>query len=138
MTKQEFIDLLNKDLSLEYAAAVQYVQHAAKITGAEYQTMQRELIVHANEEIGHAVSLADHIAGMGGEPTFDIGPRETDKDSKVMLEQDLKGEIDAVNRYKARVAQAEQLGEYGVKRALEDILIMEMEHEKDLKMALGL
>ncbi|KKQ70642.1 MAG: bacterioferritin [Candidatus Peregrinibacteria bacterium GW2011_GWC2_39_14] len=138
MTKQEFIDLLNKDLSLEYAAAVQYIQHAAKMTGAQYQTIQKELIIHANEEIGHAISLADHIANMGGEPTLDIGPRETDKDSKVMLEQDLKGETDAVNRYKARTAQAEQLGEYGVKRALEDILIMEMEHEKDLKMALGL
>lgn len=138
MTKQEFIDLLNKDLALEYAAAVQYIQHAAKVTGAQYQTIQKELIIHANEEIGHAVSLADHIANMGGEPTLEIGPRETDKDSKVMLEQDLKGETDAVNRYKARIFQAEQLGEYGVKRALEDILIMEMEHEKDLKNALGL
>ncbi|MFA6550507.1 MAG: ferritin-like domain-containing protein [Candidatus Gracilibacteria bacterium] len=138
MTKQEFIDLLNKDLSLEYAAAVQYIQHSAKVTGAQYQSIQKELIIHANEEIGHALSLADHIAYLGGEPTLEIGDRATDPDAKKMLEQDLKGEMDAVNRYKARIAQAEQLAEYGVKRALEDILIMEMEHEKDLKNALGL
>ena len=31
MTKEELIKLLNNDLALEYAAAVQYIQHAAKI-----------------------------------------------------------------------------------------------------------
>ena len=34
VTKQEFINELNKDLEFEYAAAIQYIQHAALITGA--------------------------------------------------------------------------------------------------------
>ena len=59
MTKEELIDLLNKDLTLEYGAAVQYIQHAAKVTGAEFQNIQAELVVHANEEIGHALQLID-------------------------------------------------------------------------------
>lgn len=138
MTKTDLIKLLNNDLALEYAAAIQYIQHAAKITGAEFQTIQKELIVHANEEISHAVQLADQIAYLGGEPTLDVGKRFTASESKKMLQQDLAGEKDAVKRYTARIIQAERLGAYALKRTLEDILIMEQEHEKDLRMALGI
>ncbi|MFH1298999.1 MAG: ferritin-like domain-containing protein, partial [Patescibacteria group bacterium] len=69
MTNEEMIAALNKDLTLEYAAAVQYIQHAAMVTGAKYQAMQKELVVHANEEIGHAILLAEQISGLGGIPT---------------------------------------------------------------------
>lgn len=138
MTKEEIIDLLNKDLSMEYAAAVQYIQHAAKITGAEYQSIQKELIVHANEEIGHANALAEQIAFLEGDPTIEVAERFVSNNSSEMLKQDLDGELDAVKRYKERVSQAEKLGEYGLKRVLEDILIMEEEHARDLQAALGM
>lgn len=138
MTKEEMIDLLNKDLTLEYAAAVQYIQHAALVTGAKYQTMQKELVVHANEEIGHAILLAEQIAGLGGVPTVDVAERHVAEDSTEMLKQDLEGENDAVRRYKERVGQARDMGEFGLARALEDILIMEEEHARDLMAALGM
>ena len=137
MTKDELIVLLNNDLALEYSAAVQYIQHAAKVTGAQYQSIQKELIIHANEEIGHAVTLAGQIAYLGGDPTVNVGERRVSDDTVEMLKQDLAGEQDAVKRYKERVKQAEEIGEYGLKRALEDILIMEEEHARDLSAALG-
>ena len=137
MKKKELLDLLNKDLSLEYAAAVQYIQHSSLVKGAEYQSIQKELIIHANEEIGHAIQLADQIAYLGGVPTVDVGDRHVSENSKKMLEQDLAGEQDAVKRYTARIKQAEEIQEYGLKRALEDILIMEQEHERDLLAALN-
>ena len=138
MTKEELIDLLNKDLTKEYAAAVQYIQHAAKVTGAEFQSIQKELVVHANEEIGHAIVLADQISFLGGDPTVDVDKRYVADDTKEMLKQDLDGELDAVKRYKERITQAEEIGEYGLKRALEDILVMEEEHARDLQAALGM
>ncbi len=138
MTKEELIDLLNKDLAKEYAAAVQYIQHASKVTGAEFQSIQKELVVHANEEIGHAIVLSDQIAFLGGDPTVDVDKRYVADDTKAMLKQDLDGELDAVKRYKERITQAEEIGEYGLKRALEDILIMEEEHARDLQAALGM
>lgn len=138
MSKEEIIDLLNGDLSREYGAAVQYIQHAAKVTGAQYQSIQKELIVHANEEIGHAVILAEQIASLGGDPTVDVADRHVSNDTPEMLKQDLEGELGAVKRYKERIAQANELGEYGLKRALEDILIMEEEHARDLQTALGM
>ena len=138
MEKNELIALLNKDLTMEYSAAIQYIQHAAKITGAQYQSTQKELVIHANEEIGHAIVLAEQIAFLGGDPTIDVAERYVSDDSTEMLKQDLDGELDAVRRYKERVAQAAEIGEYGLKRALEDILIMEEEHARDLQAALGM
>ncbi len=138
VTKEQLIALLNRDLAKEYSALIQYIQHAAAITGPQYGAIQAELIVHSNEEHMHAISLADQIDFMGGVPGVDVGDIHISPDSKVMLEQDLDGELDAIMRYKERVAQAEMLQEYGLRRALEDILMVEEEHARDLQDALDL
>jgi bacterioferritin len=137
ITKKELLDKLNKDLAWEYAALIQYVQHASVITGAEYESIIAELLVHANEEMQHAISLNDQIDFLGGVPAVDVQTIKTSSDSTEMLEQDLEGELDAVNRYKERIAEAESLREYGLRRVLEDILIMEEEHARDLMTVLG-
>ena len=49
-----------------------------------------------------------------------------------MLEQDLWGQDHAITRYKKRIGQAEELKEYGLRRVLEDILIQEEEHKRDI------
>lgn len=132
ITKKKLLEELNKDLEWEYAAAVQYVQHASAITGAQYESIQKELIIHSQEEMMHAVMLSDQIDFLGGVPTVDVEKRETDTDSLTMLKQDLHGEDNAINRYKERISQAEELKEYGLRRVLEDILIQEEEHKRDL------
>jgi bacterioferritin len=137
MTLEKLIEILNKDLEWEYAAAIQYVQHAAVITGAQYESIQKELIVHSQEEMQHAQVLSDQIAYLGGTPTINVEKREISNDNLEMLKQDLAGEEYAITRYKERIAQAEALKEYGLRRAIEDILIMEEEHKKDLMMAIG-
>lgn len=137
ISKEQFIEELNKDLEWEYAAAVQYVQHAATITGPEYEAIAKELVVHSNEEMGHAVTLSDIICDLGGTPTIDVERREISDVAKEMLEQDLWGENNAITRYKERIEQAEELGEYGIRRQLEDILVMEEEHKRDVVDALG-
>lgn len=134
---EEMLALLNKDLEWEYQALVQYIQHAATITGAAYGDIQKELLIHANEEHLHAVSLADWINTLGGFPTAEIERRETSREVATMLQQDLGGEEYAIARYKERIRQAEEMQEYGLRRALEDILIVEEEHRRDLLSALG-
>ena len=137
ITKEELLDKLNKDLAWEYAALIQYVQHASVLTGAEYESFIAELQVHANEEMQHAISLSDQIDFLGGVPAVDVETIEVSPDSTQMLEQDLAGELHAIERYKERIAQAESLREYGLRRVLEDILIMEEEHARDLMTVLG-
>jgi bacterioferritin len=137
ITKEELLQNLNADLAWEYAALIQYVQHASVITGAEYESIIAELLVHANEEMQHAISLSDQIDFLGGVPAVDVETIEVSPDSTQMLEQDLAGELYAIERYKERIAQAESLREYGLRRVLEDILIMEEEHARDLMTVLG-
>jgi bacterioferritin len=138
LTKQQLIKELNKDLEWEYAAAIQYVQHAAVMTGPEYEGTIKELVIHANEEVAHAVTVAEQVSFLGGTPTIDVEKIEVAKDSKTMLKQDLWGEDNAIARYKERIGQAEALGEYGLRRILEDILMQEEEHKRDIQTALGL
>ena len=135
--KEQFIAGLNKALEWEYAAAVQYVQHAAMITGPEYDSIAKELIIHSNEEMVHAVSVSTMITDLGGIPSVDVEKREISGDSKTMLEQDLAGEELAISMYKALIKQAENLNEYGIRRGLEDILLDEEEHRRDILSSLG-
>lgn len=137
INKEKLVELLNMDLALEYAAAIQYIQHAAVMTGAQFGDIIKELRVHASEEIAHAITLADQIDFLRGTPTVDIGKIKTSKDSITMLEQDLEGEEDAIARYKVRIEQAEELKEFALAQQLRSILAVEQEHAMDLYQALG-
>lgn len=137
LTKEELIAELNNDLAKEFQALIQYVQHAAVITGPNYDAIAKELVIHSNEEHLHAVSLSNQIDFLGGIPSVDVAEVHVSADSKIMLEQDLEGELDAIARYRERIAQAEMLQEYGLRRALEDILIIEEEHARDLQTVLN-
>jgi bacterioferritin len=88
--------------------------------------------------MGHAVQVSTIICDLGGTPVIDVEERKVSGDSKVMLEQDLAGEELAISRYKKRIEQARELGEHGISRILEDILMMEEEHRRDIMNSLGL
>jgi bacterioferritin len=137
INKKKLIELLNLDLTLEYSAAIQYIQHAAVMTGAQFGDIIKELRIHASEEIAHAITLADQIDFLGGVPTIEVGEIKTSDNNIEMLKQDLEGEEDAIRRYKVRVEQAEELKEFALAQQLRNILAMEQEHAMDLYQALG-
>lgn len=132
-----FVEKLNKALEWEYAAVIQYVQHAAVLTGAQYDAISKELVVHANEELDHAVKVAELIKDFDGVPTINTEKREISPDGKKMLEQDLAGEQIAIDAYKELVQIANELKEFGAAQVLEEILAKEEEHKRDLLGALG-
>ena len=137
ITMKKLLSELNKDLEWEYAAAVQYTQHAATINGPQFDSIQKELLIHAQEEMQHAVMLSEQINFLGGVPTGDVEKRAISPESVEMLKQDLWGEENAIARYKKRIGEAEELKEYGLRRVLEDILIQEEEHKRDITNALA-
>ncbi len=137
VTIQKLVELLNKDLELEYAAGVEYVQHSAVMSGAQYGDIIKELKIHANEEVLHAMILADQIDYLGGSPSVKVGEIHTSEGNDEMLQQDLDGEEDAIRRYKVRVEQTEQLKEFALAQQLRNILAVEQEHAMDIKQALG-
>ncbi len=137
VTIEKLIELLNMDLELEYSAAIQYINHAAVMTGAAYGDIIKEIKIHANEEIQHAMVLADQIDYLRGSPSVNVGKIHTSNDNDEMLQKDLDGEEDAIKRYKMRIEQAEQLKEFALAQQLRTILAMEQEHAMDLRQALG-
>jgi len=134
---QALIDGLNGDLAREYAAAIQYIQHAAMMTGAQYMKITEEMLVHADEEIEHAKQISDRINYLGGVPTVEVVPMKTSSDSAEMIVQDKEFEEEAIRRYKERIKQAKELGDVGTKKILMEILSDEEEHRNDLMVALG-
>ncbi len=137
ITKEHLLDLLNKDLGLEYTAMVQYAQHQGVLKGAMYQSIAKELAVHAQEELQHALILASQIDYLGGIPTVEMPPAKISDDNVTMLQQDLDGENDAIARYITRIGQAEELDLYHLAHQLRNILAVEQEHAMDLEQALG-
>ena len=86
VTIEKLIDLLNDDLELEYSAAIQYINHAAVMTGAAYGDIIKELKIHVNEEIQHAMVLADQIDFLGGKPSVNVGKILTSEQNNGMLQ----------------------------------------------------
>ena len=43
ITQQKLISLLNKDIELEYSAAIQYINHSSVMSGAAYGDIIKEI-----------------------------------------------------------------------------------------------
>jgi bacterioferritin len=137
MDNQDLIDALNGDLSTEFQSIVQYVQHTAVITGAEYLSIIDELKVHLGQELQHAQILAEQIAFLGGTPTTAGAEVPAWTDSRTALKADLQLEEGQLGRYRERFAQANELGLADVAEALRPLLEQTQEHVRDLQTALG-
>ncbi|MBE3575020.1 MAG: ferritin-like domain-containing protein [Firmicutes bacterium] len=136
--RQEILAGLNLDLSWEYAAMIQYIQHAAVLTGPEYTQVIEEELEHARDEHEHAVILADLINYLGGTPTVGVAERLTSEDNVEMLRQDLQAEYDAIARYLERIAQLESAGQYDSAQKIRNIVLVEQNHAINLEKALGI
>jgi bacterioferritin len=134
---EKFVALLNEDLGTEYQSIVQYTNHVATITGAEYLSIIDELKVHLGQELSHAQILAEQVAFLGGEPSTEVPSVEQTGDSRSALSADLRLESDQLERYRQRCAQAEHLELPDVAEALRPLLEQTQEHVRDLRTALG-
>jgi bacterioferritin len=134
---EKFVDLLNEDLGTEYQSIVQYTNHIATITGAEFLSVIDELKVHLGQELSHAQILAEQVSFLGGEPGVTVPTVERASDSRGALVADLRLETDQLERYRQRFAQANALELADVAEALRPLLEQTQEHVRDLKTALG-
>lgn len=137
MTIQDLVGLLNKDLALEYQAIQQYVQHYGVVSGAEYMVIREALKEHSEDELKHAAKLSDIIQYYGGTPVGSGPEISKAADNKGALKLDLASENIAINRYRTRIKQAEDMGFYELGSLLRDILSDELDHANELKLALG-
>jgi bacterioferritin len=137
VTREQLIGLLNEDLAREYQAIIAYVVYSQTLKGAAYMAIAAELELHAREELEHAITIANQIDYLGGEPMVVPKPVKVSKDAKEMLRFDLDNENQTIRNYRDRVRQCESLGEFAIAEHIRTILVQEQEHQADLANALG-
>jgi bacterioferritin len=138
VTRDELINLLNEDLAREYQAIIAYIVYSKMIKGAAFTDIARELEAHAAEELDHALKIAQQIDYLGGTPVVVPKPVKMSDKAEDMLRFDLENERETVANYRARIRQAEALGEFALSETLRGIILQEQEHAIDLADALGI
>ena len=137
VTREDLIKGLQEDLSREYQAIIAYVVYSQALKGAEYQSIAKELEVHAGEELAHAITIAKQIDYLGGMPNATALPVKLTDKAEEMLRADLDNENNTIRAYRDRVRQADALGEFAISEEIREILRQEQEHQIDLATALG-
>ena len=104
--------------------------------------VEPELLLHADQELGHAVLVVNRIIQLGGTPV--INPSEwtklarcsydapSDPYIEVILEQNLSGERCAIQRYK-EIADFTNGKDHSTHQMAVQILNEELEHENDIE-----
>src|SRR5512145_2937312 len=67
----DLINRLNRALSLEYAATIQYLQQQCIVTGQERQQFAPFFAASSSESHLHAQNLGNKIVALGGSPTIE-------------------------------------------------------------------
>ena len=139
---KKLLKMLNAALSEEWLAYYQYWIGGRLMEGPMRSEIEPELLVHADQELGHAVLVVGRIIQLGGTPVLNPAdwPRlsrcdydaPTDPYVEVVLEQNLKGERCAIQRYK-EIADFTSGKDHTTHQMATTILNEELEHEQDIE-----
>ncbi|MBN1197800.1 MAG: ferritin [Bacteroidales bacterium] len=142
LDKDELIRMLNEALSEEWLAYYQYWIGARMMEGPMRSEIEPELLLHADQELGHAVLVVNRIIQLGGTPV--MNPSEwyqlarceyeapTDPYVEVILNQNLRGERCAIQRYQ-EIADFTGEKDHSTHQMAINILNEELEHEQDIE-----
>jgi len=137
--RETAVRILNEALATEIVCVLRYKRHHYMASGIHAESVAAEFLEHANEEQGHADSIAQRIVQLKGEPNFNPegllsrshaeyveGDTLTD-----MIKEDLVAERIAIDSYR------EMINYFGTddptsRRLMEEILAVEEEHADDL------
>lgn len=133
ISQDNLVELLNMDLELETTGAIQCINHAAMLSGVAFGDIARTLRMYTYKKIEHAIILSDQIKYFGGFPSIKVGKVHTSTNNEEMLLLDFEDREDAIQRYRIRIEQAEQLKELELSRRLRMILRVEQRCAMHLK-----
>jgi len=129
----ELIEGLNTDLAAEYQAVIMYRTYAALVSGPWRRDLRAFFEAEIPDELGHAAFLADKIVALGGTPTVQVAPVPIPRDARDMLENALQAEVDTIERYTRRIAQADECGEISIRVELENMISDESRHRDEIR-----
>ncbi len=137
MDTQKVIAALNKAVTLEHAATLQYQQHALLVNGLWRKVFADFFEGQSKAALSHAHTFGQKIVSLGGVPSVEIGTTvHQSTDLEEMLQQDLALEKEAMRAYLEAHALAE--GNVALCSMLENHIEGEQEDIEELEMYLGM
>lgn len=139
---EKLLEVLNSALAEEWLAYYQYWIGARLMEGPMRSEVEPELLLHADQELNHAVMVVGRIIQLGGTPIID--PKDwlkhagcayeapTDPYIEEILKQNLNGERCAISRYQ-QIAEMTNGKDYSTYQMAVTILNEELEHEEDIE-----
>ncbi len=141
MTKETIIKMLNDALELEHAAYVQYLSHAEVVEGQDAEPIIARLAEIAGDEKKHQEMFRKLIGLLGGVPSMGFSETHPAGTIKEVLEQNLKDEKTAVDRYRLilQALKAEKIMYYDLllEHEIRHILMEEQEHITEIELLLA-
>ncbi|MDD3741915.1 MAG: ferritin-like domain-containing protein [Bacteroidales bacterium] len=139
---EKLIQMLNEALAEEWLAYYQYWVGARVMEGPMRSEIEPELLLHADQELNHAVLVVGRIIQLGGTPL--LNPNQWTKFAKCdyeeptdpyveeILNQNLRGERCAIQRYQD-IAEFTAGKDHATHQMAVQILNEELEHEEDIE-----
>ncbi|HUI05121.1 MAG TPA: ferritin-like domain-containing protein [Acidimicrobiales bacterium] len=137
--RERVVAVLNEVLATELVCVLRYKRHYYMAHGINSGPVAAEFLQHANEEQGHADTVAARIVQLQGEP--DLNPDTLTKRSHAeyahssdlieMIREDLVAERVAIASYQ-EIVRWLGTNDPTTRRMIEDILSVEEEHADDL------
>lgn len=137
--RETVVKLLNEALATEIVCVLRYKRHYFMASGINAEGAATEFLEHANQEQGHADSIAQRIVQLKGEPNFNPDGLLSRSHAEYvegttlieMIQEDLVAERIAIDSYR------EMISYFGTddptsRRLMEEILAVEEEHADDL------
>lgn len=139
---EKLLEMLNAALSEEWLAYYQYWVGARLVEGPLRPSVEAELLIHAQEELGHADLLIERIIQLEGTPV--LSPEEWTKLARCkyfpptesyivsILNDNLKGERCAIERYE-EICNYTFGKDHTTYKMAAQILEDELEHEQEIE-----
>lgn len=137
MDTQKVIVALNRAVSLEHAATLQYQQHALLVHGLWRRVFADFFEKQSQTSLDHARTFGQKVVSLGGVPTVEIGTTvHQSTDLEEMLRQDLALEREAMQAYTEAHALAD--GDIALRSLLENHIEGEQSDIEELEMYLSM
>jgi bacterioferritin len=137
--RETVVKLLNEALATEIVCVLRYKRHYFMASGIHAEGVAAEFLEHANDEQGHADSIAQRIVQLKGEPNFNPEGLLTRSHAEYvegttlteMIKEDLVAERIAIDSYREIITYLSD-NDPTSRRLMEQILAVEEEHADDL------
>ncbi len=127
--KEGVVDRLNAILTIDLTAINQYFVQSEMVRNWGFERSAEKLREASMDEMRDAQKLVRHILYLEGLPNLQrLGPIKIGESVAENLQLDLETEVSALETLTETITHCEQVGDFGTREILEDMVREEEEH----------